>query len=160
MTFVKKIAVAAVTMFATANGQEECSAEQNACIADADCLAIFMSGSPSCSGGCVPGMEEVLIEGEVTQQPDGSCVTPGTATVDDACTYTAPVEGADMMTALNANTLGAAYMACANPVEPCPHDASRPDSMAVYRACSDDTACRAKMGQGSPTQASLDAGTW
>ena len=172
-----RLAVAAVTMFATANGQPDCSAEQNACMADADCLAILTIAHPSCSGGsgssssCQLGMAEVMtLQPDGTEamelQPDGTCVTyaigssgGSTPFVDAACVYTAPADGEEMMIALYANTLGSAYMTCTNPIEPCPYDASRSDSMAVYMACANDAACAALIPE-DQTQAALDATTW
>ena len=86
-------------------------------------------------------------------------MTPGTSTVDAACVYTAGVSGAFLVSALTANTLGSAYMTCTNPIEPCPYDASRSDSMAVYMACANDAACAALIPE-DQTQAALDATTW
>ena len=135
-------------------------------MADATCLAIFMSGGPSCSGGCQPNYVEQMVDGFPEYGPDGTCVTyaigssgGSTPFVDAACVYTAPADGNEMMNALNANTLGNAYMTCSMPTEPCPYDASRSDSMAVYMACANDAACAALIPE-DQTQAALDATTW
>ena len=141
-------------------------------MSDSTCLAIMMSASPSCSGGCQPNYVEQMVDGSPEYGPDGTCVTPGTATVDAACVYTAPVEGEEMMNALYANTLGNAFFSCQTPPTPCPRDASRADSSAVVMACAVDAACAAKEQlifalidasfDGSPVQAQadLDASTW
>ena len=129
-------------------------------MADATCLAIFMSGGPSCSGGCQPNYVEQMVDGFPEYGPDGTCVTPGTATVDAACVYTAPADGDEMMNALNANTLGNAYMTCSMPTEPCPYDASRSDSMAVVMACYGDAACAALLPEDEPDQALVLSSGW
>ena len=129
-------------------------------MADATCLAILMSGGPSCSGGCQPNYVEQMVDGFPEYGPDGTCVTPGTATVDAACVYTAPADGDEMMNALNANTLGNAYMTCSMPTEPCPYDASRSDSMAVVMACVGDAACADVLPEDEPDQALVLSSGW
>ena len=119
-----------------------------------------MSGGPSCSGGGQPNYVEQMVDGFPEYEPDGTCVTPGTATVDAACVYTAPVDGGEMINALTANTLGNAYMTCANPTEPCPYDASRSDGMAVIMACVGDAACAALLPEDEPDQALVLSSGW
>ena len=150
-----RLAVAAVTMFATANGQ--CSAEHDACLADADCLAIANLGASSCSGGCELGMAEAMTQQPdgteaMALQPDGTCVGPF-GNVDAACVYTAAVDEEEMLTLLNANTLGSAYTTCqAEPPEPCPYDDTISDGTAVLSACTGDAACAAMLGAANPNE--------
>ena len=67
------------------------------------------------------------------------------------------------MIALNANTLGSAYMNCQAVLdaangedeeepEPCPYDDTISDGTAVYSACTGDAACAAMLGAANPNE--------
>ena len=75
----------------------------------------------------------------VTMNADG---TQGDTCTTADCTFVAGASPGDMISALQATTEGEAWMACQNPPEPCPNDASR-DGSAVMSACMSDADCLA-----------------
>ena len=144
MMSTKNLATCTIAMAATlatgTNAQDgnapDCSAEQNACMAAAECLAIMMSSMGSC--GDPPCQANYGADG----QTNGTC--SGGA---DSCTFVAGSTPSELMAALMANTEGAVYMACqmggaagAQDETPCANDADRVETT-VFAACMGDETC-------------------
>lgn len=153
MTFAQKL-VAATSLLATANAHRflqsdgPCAAEQNACMADSDCLAIMMSSMPTCEG--TPDADQQCTVAMTCTEETGD---DGTSTVCNptepvacdggaGCVATAGATDAELLAAMQANTLASAILECNCNVDP---------------TCGGEESCPCTTGDTGPTVAASGA---